>query len=167
MTDAQPRVAVDDKIGIGRTHDDGGDTGRSVGVFRRSATRNAKVACGEVLDDERQWLVQTRDAPRDRDAVRTCSAAVLRRPTNQIAQRRGVLKQVVRSEREVGPATAALSDRCPAVLSACRREIVERDELEVAPVLETDERVVREPAGVLTARRYGEPALAVVRNGVG
>ena len=50
---------------------------------------------------------------------------------------------------------------------ACRREIVERDQLEVAPVLESDERVVREAAGVLAAGRHGEAALAVIgdRNG--
>ena len=39
---------------------------------------------------------------------------------------------------------------------------MERQELEVAPVLESDQRVVREPARVLAAGRDGETALAVL-----
>jgi hypothetical protein len=42
---------------------------------------------------------------------------------------------------------------------------VERDELEIAPILEPHERVVREAAGVLAAWRHGEPALAMLGDG--
>ena len=85
----------------------------------------------------------------------------------EIAKRREVLAQIARREREVGPATTALGDGRPAVFPTCSGEIVECDELEVAAILEADERVVCEPAGMLTARRHREAALPVIGDGRG
>ena len=45
------------------------------------------------------------------------------------------------------------------MLSTGRGEIVERDELEVAAILESDERVVGETAGVLAAGCHRETTL--------
>jgi len=161
----QARIARARRRDVTRAEHDAAHAARAVGVRGRSAGGHAHLAQRDVLDEEGERRDESRDLPCDRDAVGAGAAAVLDRTSQELTQPCRIRAEVIGGEREIGPAAAAFGDGLPGMFPMRGRDVVKRDELEVRAVGETDERVVRQAAGVLAAGRDGEAAVAVLGDG--
>ena len=112
---AQDRVPLGHARRIRRSEHDGRDTRHAVRMFCRSAAWDAKLARRQVLDEERQWLLQARDAPGDTKPIGPRTSAFSWWLRDEVAEGRHVLTEIVRAKREVGPSAAALGHGRPDV----------------------------------------------------